>query len=91
MRGPWRRCPPAISGAIWRDERLETGVGAQLPPAALSLKVTFLHDSQHPDPEGSKEEACWRYSLLQRTEQDLLEIPTLLRAGGPNPIGQVWL
>lgn len=76
---------------MWRDERLETGVGAQLPPAALSLKVTFLHDSPHPDPEGSEEESQWRYSLLQRTEQDLLGIPTLLRAGGTNPRGQVWL
>ena len=44
-RGP-SSGPLATSGVMCREERLETGEGARLPPPALVRKVTFPHDFQ---------------------------------------------
>lgn len=61
------------------------GHGSLLPPPALFLKVMFMICETQM--EFSEEEACLRQSPLQKTEQDLLEIPTMLNIAWTDPMG----
>lgn len=70
-----------------REERLLTGRGAHWLCFLKSCSFVIC-DTQM---EFSEEESCPWYSPSQRTEQNLLEIPTLLKAERTNPTGKFWL